>query len=183
MPVHLSGHLERKAIRFHQGDVRDRALMTRLVGEVDGVIHLAAQLGLGQSMYKPYPFADVNIGGTALLMEILTSTKHHVRKIVVASSMSLYGEGAYVFRRIAASSIPRSAARRSSPSGKWELFCPRCGKETTPAPTPEEKPLSTTTIYAITKKVQEEMSDPLWARLPRAGRRVRYFNVYGPRNR
>jgi dTDP-L-rhamnose 4-epimerase len=179
-PRHLGRHIERGAIRFVLGDVRDRALVGSLLADADAVLHLAAAVGVGQSMYQPHHYADVNIGGTALLLDLLANQKHSVRKVVVASSMSLYGEGAY---RCAGCGEVFPSKRRESDlaAGAFEHLCPICGGPVEVARTPERKPLCCTSIYAITKRVQEEMLVLFGEayRMPVVA--LRYFNVYGPR--
>lgn len=177
---HLAQHIEARKVRFVHGDVRDRELMAKLLSGVDAVIHLAAAVGVGQSMYQPHHYSDVNIGGTALLMDILANTKHAVRKIVVASSMSIYGEGAYSCASCGVV-FPIDRSDEQLAARNWEHACPRCGATTRPLPTSESKPLACTSVYAVTKKVQEEMLLIFGKayRIPVVA--LRYFNIYGPR--
>src|SRR5262245_9152928 len=179
-PAHLATHLEARSIRFERGDVRDRALMERLVGEADAIIHLAAAVGVGQSMYQPHHYADVNVGGTSLLLDLLANRRHRVKKLVVASSMSIYGEGAYECGHCGAVA-PNERSEAQLAARSWEHACPRCTGPLSPRPTPEAKPLACTSIYAITKKVQEEMALVFGRayRIPVVA--LRYFNIYGPR--
>jgi dTDP-L-rhamnose 4-epimerase len=179
-PKNIQAHLDGKRIVFVQGDVRDRVLMTELVSKADAVLHLAAAVGVGQSMYLPHHYADVNVGGTSLLLELLVNKERRVKRLVVASSMSLYGEGACQ----CASCGPVLAAERTDANlaaGRFELFCSRCGAPVQPVGTTEEKPLNCTSIYAITKKVQEEMSVVFGRAYGLPVVALRYFNVYGPR--
>ena len=81
-----------------QGDVRDRAVFEPLVLAADGVVHFAAAVGVGQSMYQVDRYVDVNTRGTSVLLDILVNAKHHVEKVLVASSIGVYGEGAYALR-------------------------------------------------------------------------------------
>jgi dTDP-L-rhamnose 4-epimerase len=179
-PKHLAGHLAKKAIRFIHGDVRDRAVMAPLIAQADAILHLAAAVGVGQSMYQPHHYSDVNVGGTAMLMDILANQPHHVTKIVVASSMSIYGEGAYQCGACGTVyPIERSDAQLAARN--WDHPCPGCSGVVAPRPTPEAKPLACTSVYAITKKVQEEMLVCFGKayRIPVVA--LRYFNIYGPR--
>ena len=181
IPVHLTGHIEKKAITFHLGDVRDRTILEKLVGQVDAVMHLAAAVGVGQSMYMPHHYADVNMGGTALLMDVLANNKNHkVKKIVVASSMSIYGEGAY---RTSKGKIitPRERTSEQLLARKWEHLDEDTGQPLEPLATPESKELLSTSIYAITKKVQEEMLLVFGRAYKIPVVALRYFNIYGPR--
>jgi dTDP-L-rhamnose 4-epimerase len=180
-PKNLQGHLDRGAIEFIMGDVRDRALMERLVQRADAVLHLAAAVGIGQSMYMPHHYADVNVGGTALLLELLTDkAKRRVQRLVVASSMSLYGEGQGRCPTCGPV-VPADRTDENLARGRFELFCGRCGAQVEPIATPEDKPLSCTSIYAITKKVQEEMAVVFGRAYGLPVVALRYFNVYGPR--
>jgi dTDP-L-rhamnose 4-epimerase len=163
------------------GDVRDRDVVRRCLDGVERVYHLAAAVGVGQSMYEIERYTSVNAGGAAVVLEAMIPVAHNLEKVVVASSMSIYGEGLYRCpledREVAPP--PRSddqlAARR------WEPLCDRCGAELVAQPTPERKPLAPTSIYAIGKRDHEEMFR-VWGR----GFRVpvtafRFFNVFGPR--
>jgi dTDP-L-rhamnose 4-epimerase len=180
-PHHLAAHLTGSGrIRFVRGDVRDRVLMASLLGEVEAVIHLAAAVGVGQSMYQPHHYSEVNIDGTALLMDILANRSHHVGKIVVASSMSLYGEGPYRCPRCGVVH-PRERPQAQLAQRRWEHRCPSCQSELAPLATPESKPPHCTSVYAITKKVQEEMLLLFGKAYQVPVVALRYFNVYGPR--
>lgn len=176
----LAPHLKAKAIDYRQGDVRDgMALRTALRG-MEAVLHLAAAVGVAQSMYRPLYYADVNTGGTATLLEMLADERSDVERLVVASSMTLYGEGAYR----CLSCGPQVGVTRpveQLAAHRWEVECPRCGAAMEPRPTPESKPPECTSIYAITKKSQEEMALCFGRahRLPVTA--LRYFNIYGSR--
>jgi len=180
VPVHLAPHLAAGRIEFVRGDVRDRALMQELLGEAEAVIHLAAAVGVAQSMYSPQYYCDVNVGGTATLIDVLANHPHRVGKIVVASSMSIYGEGAY----LCPSCGPIVLSERDSQrlvARQWEPDCPTCETSVSAVPTPESKPLSCTSVYAVTKRMQEEMTLLFGKayRIPVIA--LRYFNIYGPR--
>jgi len=179
-PHNIEAHVRTGAIKFVHGDVRDRALMSRLISEHDAVLHLAAAVGVGQSMYMPHHYADVNVGGTALLLDILANQPHSIRRVVVASSMSLYGEGAYRCGRCGAIEPSERSAEQLA-RRQWEPICPQCGEAAIPAPTPESKPLKSTSIYASTKKMQEEMLVVFGKAYNLPVIALRYFNIYGPR--
>jgi dTDP-L-rhamnose 4-epimerase len=180
-PKNLVHHLSGAGrIRFVRGDVRDRVLMGSLLGEVDAVIHLAAAVGVGQSMYQPHHYTEVNIDGTALLMDILANRSHNVGKIVVASSMSIYGEGPYRCTRCGVVH-PRERSPRDLAQHRWEHRCPTCDGALAPLGTPESKPFHCTSVYAITKKVQEEMLLLFGKAYQIPVVALRFFNVYGPR--
>ena len=162
------------------GDVRDRDALQKAVTGVDVVFHQAAVVGVGQSMYEIARYVDANTRGTAVLLDVLANENHRVRKLIVASSMSIYGEGKYecpvhgvVYPNLR--SIEQLTAR------DWELHCPACGQPVEPLPTGEEKPLYPTSIYAITKRDQEEMCLTVGRAYGIPAVALRYFNVYGPR--
>lgn len=158
------------------GDVRDRAALDRALEGCDAVIHLAAEVGVGQSMYAVERYVSVNDLGTAALFEALMG--RNIRRVVVASSMSIYGEGLY---RTAQGRIVEDAARapRLSAETGWD---PRdeTGSPLIPLPTPEWKRPSLASVYALTKYVQEQLTLTLSAAYGMEGVALRLFNVYGP---
>lgn len=165
---------------FVRGDVRDYDSLKQALDGVDVVFHKAAAVGVGQSQYQIKHYADVNIGGTANLLDILANETHQVRKLIVAASMSSYGEGQYACDACGDVAPPLRAAEQME-QRDWELHCPHCGAVLRPVPTPETKRLECNSIYATTKKVQEEMVLNIGVTydIPSVG--LRYFNVYGPR--
>ena len=162
------------------GDVRDRDSLARALEGVDVVYHLAAAVGVGQSMYQIQYYTDMNSLGGAVLLDILANAKHHVRKIVVASSMSIYGEGKYECDEHGIV-YPRLRSEDQLKARQWEMRCPHCQREVQPLPTDEDKPLYPTSIYAITKRDHEEMflSTGVAYGIPAVA--LRFFNTYGPR--
>jgi len=162
------------------GDVRDRDALKRALDGVQVVFHEAAAVGVGQSMYEVRRYVDVNTLGTATLLDILANEKLGVRKLIVASSMSIYGEGAYECARDGRV-YPRLRPNAQLVQRQWEMRCPHCGEAVKPAPTDEEKPLYSTSIYAISKKDQEEMCLCIGRAYGLPTVALRYFNVYGPR--
>ncbi len=158
------------------GDVRHRAAVDRALEGVDGVIHLAAAVGVGQSMYDIVSYVDVNENGTAVLLEALS--KKPVKRLVVASSMSIYGEG--LARRAGDGFVnpePRSVEQMKR--GQWELLSGNEALE--PIPTPETKPPSLSSVYALNKYAQEQMTLIVGKAYGMATVALRFFNVYGPR--
>jgi dTDP-L-rhamnose 4-epimerase len=165
-------------IELIAGDVRNAEVVRGALEGVDAVFHLAARVGVGQSMYQPAEYTSANTAGTAVLLEALL--EHPVRKLVVASSMSVYGEGAYE---------PRPAAERSREQlerGEWE---PRAagaglgpnGEQLRPVPTPETKEPSLASVYALTKYDQERLCLLHGAAYGVPTVALRFFNVYGSR--
>jgi dTDP-L-rhamnose 4-epimerase len=159
------------------GDVRDPLAVERALEGVDAVFHLAAAVGVGQSMYEIAHYTSVNSVGTAVLLEALVN--HPVRRLVVASSMSIYGEGLYR----TADGQPfagQERARSQLESGQWELRTPR-GEALTPVPTPESKAPCLSSVYALTKYDQERMALMLGHAYAIPTVALRFFNVYGTR--
>ena len=163
-----------------RGDVRDREALARALAGVDVVFHLAAAVGVGQSMYQIQYYADVNTLGGAVLLDLLANTRHRVRKMIVASSMSIYGEGKYQCGDCGIV-YPKLRTEAQFKTRDWEIKCPYCGHDVRPLPTDEEKPLYPTSIYAITKRDHEEMflSTGFAYGIPAVA--LRFFNTYGPR--
>jgi dTDP-L-rhamnose 4-epimerase len=169
-----------EAAEFVYGDMSDRdALADALVG-VDQVVHLAAEVGVGQSMYEISRYVQANTGGTALLLDILVNGEYQVKKIVVASSMSIYGEGEYECVDHGAIA-PRLRTEAQLVERDWEPHCTECGKALSPVPTSEKKPLFPTSVYAISKMDQELLVLSVGAAYGIDVTAVRYFNAYGPR--
>jgi dTDP-L-rhamnose 4-epimerase len=163
-----------------QGDVRDRDALYEALHGVDVVYHLAAAVGVGQSMYEIEHYVDVNSRGTAVLLDLLANKEHTVRKLVVASSMSIYGEGAY--RCLEHGEVyPSLRTEEQLAAHDWEMHCPTCQRPVEPLPTAEDKPLHSTSVYAITKKDQEEMCLAVGRAYGIPTVALRFFNVYGPR--
>ncbi|MCX7767335.1 MAG: SDR family NAD(P)-dependent oxidoreductase, partial [Candidatus Sumerlaeia bacterium] len=165
-------------------DIRDRGALERALRNVTVVVHLAAAVGVGQSMYMIQEYVDVNTNGTATLLEAIVNNPHlKVRKILVASSMSVYGEGKYECVNCGIV-FPRVRKEEQLRRREWELYCPQCGEDAPPLhplPTDEEKPLSPTSVYAVTKRDQEELVLTIgWSyKIPAIA--LRFFNVYGSR--
>jgi dTDP-L-rhamnose 4-epimerase len=162
------------------GDVRDRPLVEGLVARADSVIHLAAAVGLAQSMYEIERFVDVNCRGTAVLLDAVHRRTSKLRKLIVASSMSLYGEGRCVCS-VHGPFDPALRSREQLARQDFEVRCPTCDAVATPAPTPESARLVPTTVYAVTKRDQEELVLAVGAAYKIPVVALRLFNVYGPR--
>lgn len=167
------------AVDRRRGDVRDPAVWEPALRGCDVVYHLAAEVGVGQSMYEITKYMDANTMGTAHLLEILAHGRYRPQKLIVASSMSIYGEGAY---RTADGQVVYPALRtdRTLQQRQWDLFEPYADV-LTPLPTDEEKPLRPTSIYAVSKRDQEEMCLSVGRAYKIPTVAFRFFNVYGPR--
>jgi dTDP-L-rhamnose 4-epimerase len=161
------------------GDVRDRAAVAQALDGVEVVFHQAAAVGVGQSMYEIERYVSANTLGTAVLLEGILERRERIRKLVVASSMSIYGEGAY--RAPDGSRVhPPLRSEAHLAARRFELR-DASGAELTPIRTPEDKPLQPTSIYAITKRDHEEMCLAVGAAYGIPVVALRYFNVYGTR--
>jgi dTDP-L-rhamnose 4-epimerase len=165
---------------YVEGDVRDRAVFEPLVLASQAVVHFGAAVSIGQSMYQVDRYVDVNTRGTALLLDILVNTKHTVEKVIVASSIGVYGEGAYTCATHGAVA-PTIRPEQQLAERDWEQHCPRCGKHVTSIPTAEDKALYRDNIYSMTKYHQEEMVLLIGKTYGIPSVAPRFFNVYGPR--
>ena len=159
-----------------RGDVRDKGAVARALQGVDSVIHLAAEVGVGQSMYEVERYTSTNDVGTAVLFEALIDQP--VRRVVTASSMSIYGEGLY---RDADGTLIEDAERRGLRDGlsNWEPV-DRAGRPLQAVATPEWKRPNLSSIYALNKYVQERTTHIMSAPYGIEGVCLRLFNVYGP---
>lgn len=159
-----------------RGDIRNRAVVARALKGVDSVIHLAAEVGVGQSMYAVERYTSVNEVGSAVLFEQLIETP--VRRVVTASSMSIYGEGLY---RDVDGNVVEDAERKASAANDdgWDPLDEH-GRPLTPVATPEWKRPSLASIYALGKYVQERQTLMVTRAYGMEGVCLRLFNVYGP---
>lgn len=179
-PRHIEAHLEAGRVRFRQGDVTNRGDLEAALEGVEAVVHLAAAVGVGQSMYEPYYYVHTNGTGTGLLLELVVSRRERIRKLVVASSMSLYGEGAYLCPRCGGRAM-RERDEAQLQAARWEVACAACGHDLEPQPTPESKTPEIASVYAATKKHQEELFVSFGRAYGISTFALRFFNVFGPR--
>jgi dTDP-L-rhamnose 4-epimerase len=169
-----------KHAEFVLGDMRNQSQVNAAVKNVDVIFHLAAAVGVGQSMYQISEYTATNNLGTANLFQAILDTRSEPQKIVVASSMSIYGEGNYLCSECGEVS-PSSRPLSQMKDKQWETLCPHCREILVPAPTREDKPLQCTSIYALSKRDQEEMSLLFGATYQIPVVALRYFNIYGTR--
>lgn len=169
----------RDATDFVRGSVTDRALMESAVRDQDVVVHLAAETGTGQSMYQIEHYSDVNIGATAMLLDILANQEHGVRRVVVASSRSIYGEGRY---RTATGEYVYPGARTEfdMARGAFEVTYPEAAGPLELVATDEDSKIHPSSVYGITKQVQEQLVMTVCPSLGVEGVALRYQNVFGP---
>ncbi len=168
------------AVEFVQGDVCDRELVDKALDGIDVVFHEAAEVGVGQSMYEIHRYVRANDLGTAVLLEAILERRPQIKKLVVASSMSIYGEGAYTCPSCG-SIAPQLRPSAQLLERRWEVECPKCGEKLSPTPTTEEKPLFPTSVYAVTKQDQEQFCLAVGRSYGIPAVALRYFNVYGTR--
>lgn len=165
---------------FVKGDVRNREDVLQAVKDMDAVIHLAAAVGIGQSMYQIEKYVAYNMTGTANLLDVLINDPNDIKKLVVASSMSIYGEGKYLCENCGPI-YPKLREEKQLEKQEWEPKCPNCGRPLKPLPTDEDKPLMPTSVYAQTKEYQEKMCLLIGKTYEIPTVALRYFNVYGAR--
>jgi dTDP-L-rhamnose 4-epimerase len=179
-PLNIAPHVASGAIEFIRGDVQEREALRQALRGAEAVIHLAAAVGVGQSMYEPLHYVNTNGGGTGQLLQLLTESEKKISKLVVASSMSLYGEGAYVCWACKGTA-PRPRDEAQLGRSEWEVQCAACESPLSPEPTPEDKPADIASIYAATKKHQEDLAVSFGRAYKIPTFALRFFNVYGPR--
>ncbi|PSK94459.1 NAD-dependent epimerase/dehydratase family protein [Taibaiella chishuiensis] len=168
-------------VRFIKGCVTDRELLLQALQGVDTVVHLAAETGTGQSMYEIKRYADVNIGGTALLLDLLANEKGlKVKKVVVASSRSIYGEGRYQVPATGAYVYPAHRQDAEMRAGNFEVTYPGVEEPLRLVPTDEQSQIHPSSVYGITKQNQEQMVMTVCPAIGIAPVAFRYQNVYGP---
>jgi dTDP-L-rhamnose 4-epimerase len=166
-------------VNFIKGDVNSREDWMKALEGVTYVIHLAAETGTGQSMYEIKKYVDTNIGGTALLLDILTNTKHSVKRVVVAESRAIYGEGKY--RCLKCGDVyPLERKDEDMQKGDFECKCPKCGGPVELVATTEDSAIHPSSVYGIAKQVQGQLVHLVCKSIGVESVSFRYQNVYGP---
>ncbi|MEK6398541.1 MAG: NAD-dependent epimerase/dehydratase family protein [Terriglobus sp.] len=168
-------------VELVRGDVRDPNLLKDVLRGVDRVYHFAAAVGVGQSMYEISRYMSVNTQGTAELLQAILDTRSPIEKLVVASSMSIYGEGRYRCGKCGRNAVPPVRSIAQLQESKWDLRCDVCDGVLKPLPTAEDKPSEINSMYALSKRDQEELC-LIYGRtygLPVTA--LRFFNIYGTR--
>lgn len=166
-------------VRFFKGDVTKREDWEKVIGDQDAVIHLAAETGTGQSMYDIERYNSTNVLGTALLWDILANQSHPVKKVIIASSRAIYGEGKYLCETDGIV-YPQCRQDENLKKGDFNIKCPICAKNVQLLATCEDSKIHPTSIYGFTKQAQEEMSMIAGRSINLPVVAFRYQNVYGP---
>ena len=166
-------------VRFIRGDVCCQKDLEKALEGIDIVVHLAAETGTGQSMYSIRQYCDVNISGTALLLDLIVNKQLPIKRLIVASSRAVYGEGTY-FCEEHGNVNPNSRIAEDMQKGNFDVHCPFCSKTVKMLATKEDAPLKPASIYGITKLNQEQMVLMLAKSMGISAIAFRYQNVYGP---
>lgn len=167
-------------VKFIKGDVRNKEDWQKSLKGQQIVVHLAAETGTGQSMYEIEKYTDVNIKGTAIFLDILANEPDHsVEKIIIASSRSIYGEGKYKCKEHGIV-YPNERNEADMLQGDFSVKCPKCNRKADLMPTDEDSKIHPSSIYGLTKQVQEEMCMIAGKSLNIPVVAFRYQNVYGP---
>lgn len=166
-------------VTFIRGSVTSREDWLKALEGQEAVIHLAAETGTGQSMYEIEKYVDTNIGGTALLLDILTNTKHTIKRVLVAESRAIYGEGKYYCENCG-NVYPTDRRDEDMAKGDFECHCPKCAGNVTPVATTEDSAIHPSSVYGISKQVQGQLVHMVCQTNGVESVSFRYQNVYGP---
>jgi hypothetical protein len=167
-------------VEFIKGSVTSREDWIKALEGVDTVLHLAAETGTGQSMYEIEKYVNVNIGGTAILLDILTNEKTNVKRVVVAESRAIYGEGRYWSDELNSYVYPEERSEDSMSNGDFEVKYPGCSKPLKLVGTTEDSKIHPGSVYGITKQVQGQLVHMVCQSIGIESVSFRYQNVYGP---
>ncbi len=167
-------------VHFIEGSVTNREDWLKAIDSVDCIVHLAAETGTGQSMYEIEKYVGVNIGGTALMLDILTNTNHTVKKVVVAESRAIYGEGRYYSKELNQFVYPTERSEVAMRAGDFEVTYKGCSSPLELVGTTEDSLIHPTSVYGITKQVQGQLVHLVCPSIGIASVSYRYQNVYGP---
>lgn len=172
-------NLIKDRVKFIKGDVRNADDWKNSLPNVDLVVHLAAETGTGQSMYEINKYIESNIGGTGKLLEILTNDKHKVKKLIIASSRSVYGEGKFMCKKHGVV-YPKARQDVDMVKGDFEVKCPICNQNVTMLSTDEASLLHPTSVYGFSKQAQEQLCLIVGESIKLPVVVFRFQNVYGP---
>lgn len=174
-PLYLS---IKDKVKFIHGTVTSKEDWEKALKGQDAIVHYAAETGTGQSMYDVEKYVDVNINGTALMLNLLVNDSYSVKKVVVASSRSIYGEGKYISKELGAV-YPTQRDSVFMNQGDFEVKYPNSSALTLVG-TDEDSKIHPSSVYGITKQNQEQMVLTVCPTVDIAGVAFRYQNVYGP---
>lgn len=174
LPEKLRGKVE-----FIYGNVCNSQDLRKAIDGVEAIVHLAAETGTGQSMYEINRYCSINVGGTAKMLDILMNERHSVKKVIVAASRAMYGEGTYICEQHGVVS-PNERESGHMDVGDFEVKCPICGTDVTIAETDENAKIHPSSVYGITKQMQEELVLTVCKAIGIDAISFRYQNVYGP---
>ena len=166
---------------FIHADVCDSDAVRAALDGIEVVYHQAAEVGVGQSMYEIVKYVKANDLGTAVLLEEMVKRPKQFKKLVVASSMSIYGEGAYRCEACNENVNPFLRPSEQLEAHEWEFTCETCNSPLKTIGTSETKPLFPTSVYAVSKQDQEQYCLAIGRAYKIPTVAFRYFNVYGPR--
>lgn len=175
VPEYLAGE-----VNFIHGDLRDPDAVRDAINDIDVIFHFGAAVGVGQSMYEIAQYMGTNTQGTANLLQAILDNGNKLEKLIVASSMSIYGEGRYLCVECG-EVTPTERSQQQLRFKRWEPICPDCGRNLAPIPTDESKPLNVSSYYALSKKDQEEMVLLFGRTYGVPAVALRFFNIYGTR--
>lgn len=175
-PLYLS---IKDKVKFIKGSVTSREDWLKALEGQEAVIHLAAETGTGQSMYEIEKYVETNIGGTALLLDILTNTKHNVKRVLVAESRAIYGEGKYHCEKCG-DVYPTERMDKNMAEGDFECHCPKCGGKVALVGTTEDSAIHPSSVYGVSKQVQGQLVHLVCPTIGVEAVSFRYQNVYGP---
>ncbi len=167
------------SVHFLKGSVTNREDWKEALFSQDVVVHLAAETGTGQSMYEIQRYLDVNVGGTGILLDLLANKAYSVKKIIIASSRAIYGEGKYCCSEHGIV-YPLERLDMEMAAGDYNCKCPICRKNVELLPTTEDSLLHPSSVYGITKQTQEELVMTVGKSLGIGAVGFRFQNVYGP---
>ena len=181
--VHAGGRPEYLSpeVELLVGDIRNPQAVRDALANIDVVFHFAATVGVGQSMYEISRYMSVNTQGTAELLQAMLDGKRTPEKLIVASSMSIYGEGRYICSACGQDATPPVRAVAQLKAAQWDLYCPGCGGLLRPRPTDETKPSELNSVYALSKRDQEELCLIYGRTYGIPVTALRFFNIYGTR--
>ncbi len=166
-------------VNFINGSVTSKEKWAEAIDKQDAIIHLAAETGTGQSMYEIQKYIDVNIGGTAIMLDFLTNNTHQIKKVIIASSRAIYGEGKYKCEEHGIV-YPTEREGKDMEIGDFSCKCPLCKNNVKFLPTLEDSKIHPTSVYGVTKQNQEQLILTVCKSLNIAAVVYRYQNVYGP---